>query len=118
MFASSVTCNVCEGAREGGAVLIGLLSGAAPDYLREVGVNHVAAILHTCRPRNQPPGDPRADAEGIPVYAPKHERRLFEHTDLFWVGKQLFDMYNVRNTSFSLTRDVKLPDSFLDFGDW
>ena len=48
---------------------------------------------------------------------PEHERRLFEHAELFWASKQLFDMYNVRNTYFSLTHDVPVAGSLEDFGD-
>lgn len=118
LFAFSDTCNVYAVTRDGEAVLIDFGSGAALDHLGEIGVNRVAAILHTHHHRDQCQGDPRANAEGIPIYAPEHERRLFEHAELFWAGKQLFDMYNVRNTYFSLTHDVKVAGSLTDFGDW
>src|SRR5512143_3129950 len=41
-----------------------------------------------------------------------------EYAELFWASKQLFDMYNVRNTYFSLTRDVPVAGSLEDFGHW
>ena len=118
LYCFADTCNVYAVVHDGEAVLIDFGSGAVLDHLGEVGVRKVAAILHTHHHRDQCQGDPRANAEGIPVYVPEHERRLFEHAEMFWAGKQLFDMYNVRNTYYSLTRDVKVAGALADFGDW
>jgi glyoxylase-like metal-dependent hydrolase (beta-lactamase superfamily II) len=83
--------------------LVDFGSGAVLDHLGEIGVRRVQAILHTHHHRDQCQGDRRAVSEGIPIWVPEHERRLFEHAELFWSSKQLYDMYNVRNTYFSLT---------------
>jgi len=112
------TCAVYAVIANGEAVLIDMGSGAVLDHLGEVGVGHVRAILHTHHHRDQCQGDHRAAAEGIPIWVPEHERRLFEHAELFWASKQLFDMYNVRNTYFSLTRDVPVAGALEDFGTW
>lgn len=112
------TCNVYAIVHEGEAVLIDLGSGAVLDHLGEIGAGCVAAILHTHHHRDQCQGDHRAAAAGIPIWVPENERRLFEQAELFWASKQLFDMYNVRNTYFSLTRDVPVAGSLQDFATW
>jgi glyoxylase-like metal-dependent hydrolase (beta-lactamase superfamily II) len=112
------TCNVYALISEGGAVLIDFGTGAVLDHLGEIRAGRAAAILHTHHHRDQCQGDHRASAEGIPIYVPEHERRLFEHAELFWASKQLFDMYNVRNTYFSLTQDVPVAGSLEDFAHW
>ena len=111
-------CNVYALIHEGQALLVDLGSGTVLDHLGEIGVGRVQAILHTHHHRDQCQGDYRAGADGIPIWVPEHERRLFEHAELFWASKQLFDMYNVRNTYYSLTRDVPVAGSLEDFGIW
>ena len=118
LFLFADTCNVYAVTDGVEAVLIDFGSGTVLDHLGEIGVRQVRAILHTHHHRDQCQGDLRAAAEGIPIYVPDHERRLFEHAELFWASKQLFDMYNVRNTYFSLTHDVPVAGSLLDFGTW
>jgi glyoxylase-like metal-dependent hydrolase (beta-lactamase superfamily II) len=112
------TCCVYAVIHDGEAVLVDFASGAVLDHLGEIGVRRVAAILHTHHHRDQCQGDLRASAEGIPIWVPEHERRLFEHAELYWASKQLFDMYNVRNTYFTLTHDVPVAGSLEDFGTW
>ena len=112
------TCNVYALIQDGEAVLIDFGSGAVLDHLSEIGASRVRAILHTHHHRDQCQGDLRAAAEGIPIWVPEHERRLFEQAELFWSTKQLFDMYNVRNTYFTLTHNVPVAGSLEDFGAW
>jgi len=88
------------------------------DHLGDIGVGQVRAILHTHHHRDQCQGDLRAADQGIPIWVPEHERRLFEHAELFWASKQLFDVYNVRNTYFSLTQDVPVAGVLEDFATW
>src|SRR5690349_19641490 len=83
------TCNVYAVVDGGEAVLIDFGSGAVLDHLGDIGVSQVRAILHTHHHRDQCQGDSCAAAEGIPIYVPEHERRLFEHAELYWASKQL-----------------------------
>ena len=76
-------CNVYALIHEGQALLVDLGSGTVLDHLGEIGVGRVQAILHTHHHRDQCQGDYRAGAEGIPIWVPEHERRLFEHAELF-----------------------------------
>ncbi len=118
LFCFEDTCNVYAVVKDGEAVLIDFGSGAVLDALAQIDVHRVHAILHTHHHRDQCQGDPRAVVAGIPIWVPEHERRLFENAELFWASKQLFDVYNVRNTYFSLTQDVSVAGSLEDFGDW
>ena len=112
------TCAVYAVVDDGEAVLVDFGSGVALDHLSEIGVNKVRAILHTHHHRDQCQGDLRAVAEGIPIWVPEHERQLFAHAELFWARKQLFDVYNVRNTYFSLTHNVPVAGVLEDFATW
>jgi glyoxylase-like metal-dependent hydrolase (beta-lactamase superfamily II) len=112
------TCNVYALVHDGEAVLIDFGSGKVLDCLGEIGVSQVRAILHTHHHRDQCQGDSRAVAAGIPIWVPEHERRLFAQAELFWATKQLFDVYNVRNTYFTLTQDVAVAGVLEDFSAW
>src|SRR6266536_661765 len=90
------TCNVYAVIEDGAAILIDFGSGAVLDHLGDIGVQRVYAVIHTHHHRDQCQGDQRAVGAGIPIFVPDHERKLFEHAELFWASKQLFDMYNVR----------------------
>jgi len=112
------TCNVYALLDQGRVALVDFGSGDVLNHLSEIGASQVAAILHTHHHRDQCQGDLRAAAAGIPIFVPEHERRLFENAELFWASKQLYDMYNVRNTYFSLTRDVPVAGVLEDFATW
>ncbi len=112
------TCNVYALVHEGEAILIDFGTGAALDCLGEIGAGKVHAILHTHHHRDQCQGDRRAIAEAIPIWVPEHEQRLFDRAELFWANKQLYDVYNVRNTFFSLTQSVPVAGVLKDFGTW
>ena len=112
------TCNVYAIVRDGHAVLIDFGSGGVLDNLEAIGVSQVDAILHTHHHRDQCQGDPLAVRANIPIWVPEHERRLFDQVELYWAQKQLYDMYNVRNTYFSLTHNVPVAGALVDFGTW
>jgi glyoxylase-like metal-dependent hydrolase (beta-lactamase superfamily II) len=79
-------CNVYALIANSEAVLIDFGSGAVLDHLGEIGVRQVRAILHTHH-RDQAQGDLRAVAEGIPIFVPEQERRLFDRAELFWATR-------------------------------
>jgi glyoxylase-like metal-dependent hydrolase (beta-lactamase superfamily II) len=112
------TCNVYAVVRDGHAVLIDFGSGAVLDDLAAIGVSQVDAVLHTHHHRDQCQGDLLATQRSIPIWVPEHERRLFDQAELFWAQKQVYDMYNVRNTYFSLTHNVPVAGSLEDFATW
>jgi glyoxylase-like metal-dependent hydrolase (beta-lactamase superfamily II) len=118
LYVFTDTCNVYAVIEDGAAILIDFGSGAVLDHLGDIGVQRVHAILHTHHHRDQCQGDQRAVAAGIPIFVPDHERYLFEHAELYWASKQLFDMYNVRNTYYSLTKNVRVAGTLEDFGVW
>jgi glyoxylase-like metal-dependent hydrolase (beta-lactamase superfamily II) len=112
------TCNVYAIKQDDHAVLIDFGSGAVLDNLDAIGVSQVDAILHTHHHRDQCQGDLLAVRSNIPIWVPEHERRLFDQAELFWAQKQLYDVYNVRNTYFSLTHNVPVAGSLEDFATW
>lgn len=112
------TCNVYAIVQDGHALLIDFGSGSVLDNLEAIGVSQVDAILHTHHHRDQCQGDPLAVRANISIWVPEHERRLFDQVELYWAQKQLYDMYNVRNTYFSLTHNVPVAGSLVDFGTW
>jgi glyoxylase-like metal-dependent hydrolase (beta-lactamase superfamily II) len=116
LFIFHDTCNVYILKKDKEAVLIDFGSGVVLDRLSEIGVERIDAILHTHHHRDQCQGDQKAVDLGIPIHVPEHERRLFDRAELFWATKQLWDMYNVRSTLFSLTRNVRVSDVLKDFG--
>ena len=112
------TCNVYIIVHHHEAVLIDFGSGAVLEQLAGLCITSVSAILHTHHHRDQCQGDARAVDLGIPVLVPEHERRLFDQAELFWATRNLWDMYDVRNTLFSLTRDVRISGVLRDFQQW
>ena len=115
IFMFEDTCNVFVLKRGPAAVLVDLGSGHILDHLDEIGVDDVEAILHTHHHRDQAQGDADAVARGVPIYVPHHERHLFDQVETFWTTKQLYDMYNVRNTYFSLTKNVPVAGVLEDY---
>jgi len=109
------TCNVyvLRSGEEG--LLIDFGSGHVLDHLGEIGVSHVSAVLHTHHHRDQAQGDREAAAAGIPIHVPQNERHLFDQVEIYWTTKQLYDMYNVRNTYFSLTESVPVSGVLADY---
>jgi glyoxylase-like metal-dependent hydrolase (beta-lactamase superfamily II) len=109
------TCNVYVVRRGRQALLIDFGSGHVLEHLEEIGVDEVAAILHTHHHRDQAQGDHKAAAAGIPIHVPQHERHLFDQVETFWTTKQLYDVYNVRNTYFTLTKSVPVAGVLEDW---
>lgn len=115
LFVLEDTCNVYlirDGTR---AVLIDFGSGAILDYLPEIGISSVDWILHTHHHRDQAQGDHLAVRKRIPIAVPVHERYLFESAENFWRNRQVFELYDVRNDFFSLTRDVPVAAVLRDY---
>ncbi|MCC6442669.1 MAG: MBL fold metallo-hydrolase [Armatimonadetes bacterium] len=111
-------CNVYAVKDGSRAVLVDFGTGKALEHLDTIGVSSVEWILHTHHHRDQCQGDRQAAEQDIRIAVPEHERRLFDQVELFWSNKQLFDMYNVRNTYFTLTESVPVAASLEDFSDF
>ena len=115
LFLFEDTCNVYAIRQGNQALLVDFGSGHILEHLAEIGVEQVAAILHTHHHRDQAQGDPLAVDRGIPIHVPQHERQLFDQVETFWTTKQLYDVYNVRNTYFTLTRSVPIQGVLEDW---
>src|ERR1051326_7316379 len=109
------TCNVYlvrDGSR---GVLIDFGSGAILGHLGDLGVTPIDWVLHTHFHRDQAQGDPLAAERRIPIAVPAHERHYFENAENFWRNRRIFELYDVRNDFFSLTRNVPVAASLRDY---
>ncbi len=116
LFLLEDTCNVYLLRKGNRGLLIDFGSGKILDYLGELGVARVDWILHTHFHRDQAQGDHLAVAQRIPIAVPQHEREFFEAAENFWRNRRIFEMYEVRNDFFSLTKNVPVTALLRDYG--
>jgi glyoxylase-like metal-dependent hydrolase (beta-lactamase superfamily II) len=116
LFLFPDTCNVYLIRRGDCALAVDFGSGHVLDHLGQLGIGAVDAVLHTHHHRDQAEGDRRAVEAGVPIHVPSHERHLFDQVEIFWATKQLYDVYNVRNTYFALTESVPVAGVLEDYG--
>ncbi len=109
------TCEVYLVKRGSNAVAIDFGDGAVLEHLGEIGVTQLDAILHTHHHRDQCQGAAKANALGIPIYVPESERCFFDDVENFWRNRHVYDIYNVRNTFFSLTKSVQVTGVLEDY---
>ena len=109
------TCNVyvvTDGSR---ALLVDFGSGRVVDHLGDVGVSQVDWILHTHHHRDQCQGDSLANERNIPIAVPAHELPYFEEVEVFWGSRQIYDIYDVRQTFFTLAQSVRTARVLEDY---
>ena len=109
------TCNVYvirDGHR---ALLIDFGTGAVLDGLADIGVSQVDWILHTHHHRDQCQGDHLANERRIPLAVPAHELPYFEEVEVFWGARQIYDIYDVRQTFFTLAKSVRTTRVLEDY---
>ena len=109
------TCNVYvirDGHR---ALLIDFGTGAVLDELADIGVSQVDWILHTHHHRDQCQGDHLANERRIPLAVPAHELPYFEEVEVLWGALQIYDIYDVRQTFFTLAKSVRTTRVLEDY---
>ncbi len=109
------TCNVYvvkEGTR---VVLIDFGSGKVLDGLGDLGITQVDWILHTHHHRDQCQGDAIANQRNIPIAVPAQERPYFDEVEVFWGSRQIYDIYDVRQTFFTLAQSVRTSRVLEDY---
>ena len=115
LFVLEDTCNVYvikDGAR---AVAIDFGSGAILRHLGDLGIAGLDWVLHTHFHRDQAQGDHLPVERRIPIAVPEHERHLFENVENFWRNRRVFELYDVKNDFFSLTRNVPVAQGLHDY---
>jgi glyoxylase-like metal-dependent hydrolase (beta-lactamase superfamily II) len=115
LFLLEDTCNVYLIRNGQRGILIDFGSGAILNYLPEFGISKIDWILHTHHHRDQAQGDHLAVALRIPIAVPEHERKYFESAEDFWRDRRIFEMYNVMNDFFSLTKNVPVAALLQDY---
>lgn len=111
------TCNVYilkDGAH---AVIIDFGSGDILNYLGEIEVSKIDAVLMTHHHRDQGQGLEKAVDAGIPIYVPHMEQDLFTQLERFWQGRQILNNYNVRQDRFSLRVSTPIAGTLRDYQD-
>ncbi len=109
------TCNVyvvIDGCK---AVLIDFGSGRVLDHLGDLGVTQIDSILHTHHHRDQCQGDKLANERDIPIAVPSHEQPYFEEVEVFWGSRQIYNIYDVRQTFFTLAESVRVTRTLDDY---
>jgi glyoxylase-like metal-dependent hydrolase (beta-lactamase superfamily II) len=109
------TCAVYVVQDGANCVLIDFGSGKILDHLPQMGISKVDYILHTHHHRDQCQGDHLANARGIPVAVPAHEKHLFAEAENFWRNRRVFHLYYVRNDFHTLTRNVRVARTLADY---
>ncbi len=115
LFLLEDTCNVYLVRKADRAVLIDFGSGKILDFLPELGVSRIDWILHTHHHRDQAQGDLLAVAQRIPIAVPEHERQFFEAVENFWRNRRIFELYEVKNDFFSITKNVPVTALLRDY---
>jgi glyoxylase-like metal-dependent hydrolase (beta-lactamase superfamily II) len=109
------TCNVYAIKDGVNCVLIDFGSGKILDHLPSLGVSKIDFILHTHHHRDQCQGDHQANARGIPIAVPAHEKHLFSDAENYWRNRRVFHLYYVRNDFYTLTRNVRVARALADY---
>jgi glyoxylase-like metal-dependent hydrolase (beta-lactamase superfamily II) len=109
------TCNVYVLKDGNRAILVDFGTGSVLDHLGDLGVTHIDWVLHTHHHRDQCQGDKRANARDIPIAVPAHERPYFDEVEVFWNSRQIYDIYDVRQTFYTLAQSVKVERSLVDY---
>lgn len=115
LFLFEDTCNVYLIRKADRGLLIDFGSGKILDFLGELGVSRIDWILHTHHHRDQAQGDFLAVHQRIPIAVPEHERQFFEAAENFWRNRRIFELYDVKNDFFSLTKNVPVTALLRDY---
>lgn len=115
LFLLEDTCNVYLIRRGDRGLLIDFGSGKILDFLPDLGISRIDWILHTHHHRDQAQGDLLAVARRIPIAVPRHERQFFEDAENFWRNRRIFELYDMKNDFFSLTKNVPVASLLRDY---
>ncbi len=115
LFLLEDTCNVYLIRKGDRGLLIDFGSGKILDFLNDLGVSRIDWILHTHHHRDQAQGDLLAVAQRIPIAVPQHERQFFEAAENFWRNRRIFELYDMTNDFFSLTKNVPVAALLRDY---
>jgi len=109
------TCDVYVIVFENRALCIDFGAGDVLKELRALGVSRLDWVLHTHHHRDQCQGDNLARKHGARLAVPRYERFLFDEAENFWRNRRLYDVYNVRNTYFTLTQNIPVDADLADY---
>ena len=96
-------------------MLIDFGSGLVLDELGDLGISQVDWILHTHHHRDQCQGDAIANERKIPIAVPAHEQPYFEEVEVFWKSRQIYNIYDMRQSFFTLSQSVRTARVLEDY---
>lgn len=108
-------CNVYVVKSGDRAALIDFASGEVLQHLGDIGVTGVDWVLHTHHHRDQCQGDTLANQRRIPIAVPAHERPYFDEVEVFWGSRQIYNIYDVRQTFNTLARSIDVAAVLQDY---
>ena len=108
-------CNVYVVTNGHRCVLIDFGAGDVLPHLPEIGVTEIDWILHTHHHRDQCQGDHLANERRIPIAVPAHERSYFDEVEVFWGARQIYNIYDVRQTFNTLAKSVDVAYALEDY---
>ncbi|MFL6416486.1 MAG: MBL fold metallo-hydrolase [Bryobacteraceae bacterium] len=115
LFRLEDTCNVYLIRRNERALIVDFGSGKILEHLRDLGISQIDWIFHTHHHRDQAQGDLLAVAQKIPIAVPEFERQFFDDAENFWRNRRIFELYDIKNDFFSLTRNVPVARLLRDY---
>lgn len=115
LFLYPSTCHVYILRSGSSAVLIDFGDGSVLDVLPSLAITQVTDVLMTHHHRDQGQGLPLAMSHGIRIWVPEVERELFEAVDDYWLGRPVYNNYNMRQDRFSLLHSTAVDGLLEDY---
>src|SRR5215212_3756026 len=109
------TCNVYVLRTGSSALVVDFGAGDVLDYVDELGIDRIDAVLLTHHHRDQLQGLRRAAAAGLEIWAPPVERELVDDVDRRWQARQIDNDYDLRQDRFSLLEQVPVAGTVAEY---
>lgn len=116
IFLFQDTCNVylVKDGKKG--ILIDYGSGDILDYLDQVGIEEITAVLFTHHHRDQAQGLNHCPLKDLKIWVPHMEQHFFNDIEGYWQGREIYNSYNNRQDRFSLLDSVAITGTLKDYG--
>ncbi len=118
LFLFKDTCNVYILVDGDQALVIDCGAASVLEHLSLLNVNQIEWVLFTHHHRDQAQGAHYLASSGAKLAVPYHERFLFDEVENYWRNRRTFDQINVRNTDFSLLKNVPITQELFDYSEF
>ena len=114
VFLYKDTCNVYIIKDNDSAVLIDFGSGGVMDYLKDIGINKISAVLITHHHRDQVQGL----TSDFNIFVPHNEQDFFTYANEYWISREILNNYNSRQDRFTLLNSIKISGTLIDYSNF